>query len=116
MLRLLALKAYYQYRLRGTGKMEASLKVAEHIYDKQDYTARLVRRWANSFEHTGKLPTAGHRGKHAKQRSALCDEDVKRKCMQFLRTREQSTPYSHSMRIICILGVFHWPPFSRCIF
>ncbi|KAK9238152.1 hypothetical protein V1525DRAFT_387723, partial [Lipomyces kononenkoae] len=85
MLRLLALKGYYQYRLQGTGKMEASLKVAEHIYNKHDYMARLVRRWAKWFELTGKLPTASLRGKHAKNRSALCDEDVKRKCIQFFR-------------------------------
>ncbi|KAK9388245.1 hypothetical protein V1515DRAFT_585588 [Lipomyces mesembrius] len=98
MLRLLALKGYYQHRLRGTGKMEASLKVAEHIYNKQDYTARLGRRWAKWFELTGKLPTAGHRGKHAKQRSALCDEDVKRKCIQSFRDTPQNKRTVHALQ------------------
>ncbi|KAK9327618.1 hypothetical protein V1520DRAFT_328992 [Lipomyces starkeyi] len=76
--------------LKGTGKMEASHKVAERIYSKRDYLARLVRTWAKWFEVTGKLPPAGQRGKHAKQRSALCDEDVKRKCIQFFRNTPQN--------------------------
>ncbi|KAK9236998.1 hypothetical protein V1525DRAFT_187045 [Lipomyces kononenkoae] len=90
MLRLLALKGYYQHRLRGAGKMEASLKVAEHIYNRHDYTARLVRRWAKWFELTGILPPASLRGKHTMHRSAVCDEDVKRKCIQFFRNSPQN--------------------------
>ncbi|KAK9234586.1 hypothetical protein V1525DRAFT_437931 [Lipomyces kononenkoae] len=72
---------YYQHRLQGTGKMDASVKVAEHVYRKE--TCSKV---GKVFESTGTLPSAGHRGKHVKQRPALCDEDVKRKCIQFFES------------------------------
>jgi hypothetical protein len=93
-LRCLSIRRFIQLLLDGRGKMDASIQIAETMWNKGDYMARCIRKWEAHFIQTGEL-LVYRQGKHAKLESLLKDEDFKEKCQTWLR---QQTPESHSPR------------------
>ncbi|KAK9364803.1 hypothetical protein V1509DRAFT_667689 [Lipomyces kononenkoae] len=75
-LQLTVLKHYFMDRLRGKGRMRASIDAAFYSFDKGVYMARVIRGWAKVYELTESLPPLSQRGKNTKRKSALADEDV----------------------------------------
>ncbi|KAJ8103709.1 hypothetical protein POJ06DRAFT_185320, partial [Lipomyces tetrasporus] len=66
--------------------MEASLNIARlALGNRGPYMASVVRAWGKLFEETGSLGSPDGRGQHKKLRTALDDEDIKRKCIEYFR-------------------------------
>ena len=69
---------YFQLRLGGETKMNASSSVAFYIYGKTDissYKARCIRRWADYYFQYGELPKFKG-GTNVKTHSIITDENV----------------------------------------
>lgn len=85
---LFAIQCYLSLRLNGKGKMKASAQAAaERWLSQTEHAARCIRQWSQLFVHFGELPTHAQ-GKHAKRESLLNDEDVKVRCLSWLRTTD----------------------------
>ncbi|KAK9342492.1 hypothetical protein V1522DRAFT_358256, partial [Lipomyces starkeyi] len=93
---------YYEDLLKGKKKMEASLSIARlALRNRGPYMASVIRAWGKLFERTGSLPSPDRRGQHKKLRTALDDEDIKRKCIEYFR----STPINE--RTATVLKAFY---------
>ena len=85
--RYMSLERYFQLVKTGVGKMNASADVASLFPTKSiRYQARNIRRWAQYFLETSRLPD--HRqGKHIKTKSLIYDEDVSSRCRRYLKAQ-----------------------------
>ncbi|KAK9387382.1 hypothetical protein V1515DRAFT_514096, partial [Lipomyces mesembrius] len=61
----------------------------------------VIRSWGRLFEQNGCLPSPDRRGQHKKILTALYDEDIKRKCIEYFR----STPINK--RTAAVLKAFY---------
>ncbi|KAK9374916.1 uncharacterized protein V1513DRAFT_425036 [Lipomyces chichibuensis] len=85
-LQLMVLKRYFNDRLGGKGKMQASIDAAYYSFDRGVYLARVIRGWARLYEYTESLPPPRKRGKHTICTSALDDEDIREQCLSYFRS------------------------------
>ncbi|KAG5458180.1 MAG: hypothetical protein BJ554DRAFT_1646, partial [Olpidium bornovanus] len=84
--RLMVLQLYMTLILEGAKKSEASKRAAEARWvSSTDHACRCIRAWAKAYVKLGYLPEHAQ-GKHAKRESILDDEDIKGRCLQWLRT------------------------------
>jgi hypothetical protein len=73
---------YYNLRLTGKKKMEASLLLSKSL-GCGEYRARLIRNWSNQFLKFGTIPVS-NQGKHPKIKSLLWHEDINKKLQEYL--------------------------------
>ena len=84
--RLMTLQKYFVLLLEGKKKMEASRMAAEARWrTTTDHACRCIRAWAKTYLCLGKLPEHAQ-GKHSKRQSLLDDEDVKKRCLEYMRS------------------------------
>ena len=85
-LRLSTLHQYFIALQGGRGKMETSLELAESVWGKGPYMATCIRQWADEFLQIGEL-SRHMQGRFSKP-SLLQDEDVRIKCVEWLRAQK----------------------------
>ena len=86
--RLSAVRCYVELILiKGLGRMEASLNAASSIFNKGDYCSRLIRLWGTFYIHNLMLPPI-LQGRHIKSKSIFHEEDVRRRCITWLRLQK----------------------------
>lgn len=78
----LIISQYYNLRLTGKRKMEASLLLSKSL-GCGEYRARLIRNWSNQFLKFGTIPVS-NQGKHPKIKSLLWHEDINKKLQEYL--------------------------------
>jgi len=74
----LAVRAYFQQRLAGVKKMEASIIVAKEVFAKEakhSFKAKCIREWADHYLNTGTFK-AHKQGKHPKTKSIILKPEV----------------------------------------
>lgn len=84
--RLMTLQRYLVLLLEGKKKMEASRIAAEARWmTTTDHACRCIRAWAKAYLRLGELPEHSQ-GKHSKRVSLLDDEDIKKRCLAWMRS------------------------------
>jgi hypothetical protein len=96
-----ALSTYFQLRKNGYSKMEASIDIAGHLFEKvvpmtkrkDSYRAQCIRQWATDFLFDGRLPQY-FQGKHTKTDTVISQEPVQFLLKEHLRSMNdfQRTP------------------------
>ena len=85
-MRLIAARIYIDLLLGDTSKTKASEIAARCFPEKgRSYKARQIRVWARLLIQGKELPVS-NRGTHAKTKTLIDDEDVRRKCLKHLRS------------------------------
>jgi hypothetical protein len=82
--RLMAVLSYFRLLKTGMFKMEASRIVAQQM-GRGPNRSNVIRQWAAFYFENLQLPYI-HQGKHVKTKSLISDEDVKLKCIQYLKS------------------------------
>lgn len=82
--RLAAVLHYLRLLRFEHSKMKASLAIARQL-GRDEYLARRIRSWASGLSKGKEIPVS-MRGKHAKVKSLLQEEDVQQEVLQYLRT------------------------------
>lgn len=97
--RLLTLQRYMSLLLEGKKKMEASKMAAEARWvSTSEWACRCIRSWAKTFLQLGHLPE--HRqGRHSKRESLLDDQDIKTRCLEWLRATAPKDRSPGSLRL-----------------
>ena len=87
LLRLMTLHRYFVLLLEGHRKMEASKLAAEARWTTtSNHACRCIRAWAKVYLRLGSLPEHSQ-GKHSKRKSLLEDQDIKKKCLEWMRSQ-----------------------------
>ena len=97
--RLNAVRDYFSnIRDKGCGKVQASESAALAHFRKGAYKGRVIRAFATFYYETGSLPDI-LQGKHIKTKSLIHDEDVRQRCLAFLRGTkpDKRSPYAFKM-------------------
>ena len=84
--RALALRSFFKSILSGKGRLASSQEAAMEFFPRASkvYRSRSVRNWAEYFLAHFELPHLSQ-GQHQKIPALIDDEDVRRKCVEFLK-------------------------------
>lgn len=85
----LAVLKYMEKRLDGFSKEESSEQAKECIPSEWVKSARCIRNWGDFYIINGKLMES-KKGKHQKTKSLINDEDVHKKCLDWLRKQPKN--------------------------
>ena len=103
-LRYCALERYLTGILQNPRrKVQSSLASAQLTFPKrnQQHWARKIRTWADYFLRNSEL-SIHRQGKHIKVKSLIDDEDIRRRCLEYLRSQPNESITAQSFRLwIC---------------